>query len=221
MNVLVIATHPDDEILGCGGVMARHSTLSHKVQTLVITEGISELFPPEQVHNLRKELRDANRVLGVSNVEFLDFPAPRLDTVPRHKLADSISEVIQSLKPNVIYLPHYGDLHVDHQAVYHATLIACRPINGSPVHRLLCYETLSETEWSPPVGHAAFIPTVFVDITQYVSLKLQAMACYRSQLKQEPHPRSLQGIEALARMRGRTVSLSAAEAFMLVREIVA
>jgi LmbE family N-acetylglucosaminyl deacetylase len=111
-------------------------------------------------------------------------------------------------------------MHADHRAVYQATMVATRPINSCPIRRLLCYEVLSETEWASPFGNDAFIPTVFVDISEYLDRKLKAVACYRSQLKQPPHSRSLQAIEALARLRGSTVSLQAAEAFMLVREIV-
>ena len=220
MNVLIIAPHPDDEVLGCGGVMARHADQGDEVHVLVVTRGAPEIFPPEQIEDTRQELRAAHAVLGVSTVQFLDFPAPKLDTIPGHKLADAIAGVIRSLQPSIIYLPHRGDIHTDHQAVYQATLVAARPINGCSVRQLLCYETLSKTEWAAPFGDDAFIPTVFVDITDYLAQKLKAMDCYHSQLKQPPHSRSLKSIEALARLRGATVSLSAAEAFMLVRQIV-
>lgn len=219
MVVLVIAAHPDDEVLGCGGVMARHAHLSDQVHVLVVTRGIPEIFPPEQIEETRRELEAAHRVLGVSGVHFLDFPAPRLDMIPGHEVADSISQVIRSLQPGVVYMPHRGDIHRDHRVVYHATLVAARPINDCPVRRLLCYETLSETNWAPPIGDETFIPTVFADITSYLNLKLEAMSCYRSQLKSPPHSRSLQALESLARLRGATVSLPAAEAFMLVREV--
>lgn len=220
MTVLVIATHPDDEVLGCGGVIARHSDQGHEVHVLVVTRGIPELFDQEQIETTRKELANAHKVLGVSGVTFLDFPAPKLDVVPGNDLADAIARVIRQLKPQIVYLPHRGDIHGDHQATYRATLVATRPINENSVQRLLCYETLSETEWGPPTGDQTFIPTVFVDISSTLDRKLEAMACYRSQLKSPPHPRSLRSVEALARLRGGTVSLEAAEAFMLVREIV-
>jgi LmbE family N-acetylglucosaminyl deacetylase len=216
---LVIATHADDEVLGCGGVIARHADQGDQVHVLVVTRGIPEMFPPEHVEMIRQELYAAHRVLGVSSVRFLDFPAPKLDTIPGHELADAIAGVIRSLQPAVVYLPHHGDLHGDHQAVYKATLVAARPINGCPVRKLLCYETLSETEWASPLGGEAFVPTVFVDITPYLQRKLQALGCYRSQLREPPHPRSQQCLEALARFRGATVDLGAAEAFALVRDI--
>jgi LmbE family N-acetylglucosaminyl deacetylase len=220
MKILVIATHPDDEVLGCGGVIARHVAANDDVHVLVVTRGISEIFPVHQVEETRRELQLAHSILGVKHVTFLDFPAPKLDTVPEYVLADAIGDSIMKIQPKIIYLPHQGDLHVDHRAVNRATLVAARPINRLAVWRLLCYETLSETEWAPPFGNDAFIPTVFVDISAFLEKKLQAMACYRSQLKEPPHPRSLHSIELLARLRGSTVGLPAAEAFMLVREII-
>lgn len=219
MNVLVVATHADDEVLGCGGVMARHADQGDAVYVLVVTRGIPEIFPPEHVEEIFRELRVAHQMLGGSGIHFLDFPAPRLDVVPGHALADAIRGVIVKLQAEVVYAPYQGDIHGDHQAVFQATLVASRPINHCPVRRLLCYETLSETDWASPFGNNTFAPTVFVDITDYLERKLRAMACYRTQVKMPPHSRSLQSIEALARVRGGTVSLQAAEAFMLVREI--
>jgi LmbE family N-acetylglucosaminyl deacetylase len=128
--------------------------------------------------------------------------------------------VIFSVNANVIYTPFGGDLHADHKATYLATLVASRPVNNCPVRRLLCYETLSETDWASPLDDSAFKPTVFVDISDVLERKLQALACFRNELKQPPHPRSLRAIEALARVRGSTAGLMAAEAFMLVREII-
>jgi LmbE family N-acetylglucosaminyl deacetylase len=219
VKVIVIATHPDDEVLGCGGVMARHAAQGDTVRVLVVTRGIPDLFPVGMIEETRKELRRAHDVLGVAGVDFLDFPAPMLDTIPGYQVADGISTVIRSHKPEYVYLPHRGDMHADHRAVFTASLVACRPgCQGAP-RKLLCYETLSETDWAPPFGDDAFIPTVFFDISNYLEIKLKAMACYRSQLKNPPHTRSLQSLEALARLRGGTVGLHAAEAFMLMREV--
>jgi LmbE family N-acetylglucosaminyl deacetylase len=220
MAVLVIATHPDDEVLGCGGAMARHASQGDQVHVVVVTRGLPELFPPEQIEETRRELQAAHALLGVSGVTFLDFPAPRLDIVPCHQIADALHKIIRKIEPHTIYLPHRGDIHIDHLAVYTATLVAARPVNGISVQKMLSYETLSETEWAPPFGDDAFIPTVFVDIGAYIDKKLQALACYQSQLKDPPNPRSLRSVEALAIFRGGTVSLYAAEAFMLVREII-
>lgn len=220
MRVLVISAHPDDEVLGCGGTIAYHASKGDVVSVLVVTRGISELFPPSQVEQTRKELQAANAILGVKSTHFLDFPAPKLDIVPEYMLADAMLNHLRIFQPNVIYLPHQNDLHIDHRRVFSATMVAARPTNSLSVLRLLCYETLSETEWGSPLGSSVFVPTVYVNITDFLEKKLQAMACYQSQLREFPHPRSHTAIEALARFRGSTVGVSAAEAFMLVREIV-
>jgi LmbE family N-acetylglucosaminyl deacetylase len=220
MNVLIVAAHPDDEVLGCGGVTVRHAARGDRVYVVVVTRGFPEIFSPEIDEEDRQHAREAHEILGGAGIFFLDFPAPRLDTVPGHELADAIREVIFSVNADVVYTPFGGDLHGDHKATYLATLVASRPINNCPVRRLLCYETLSETNWASPLDDSAFKPTVFVDISEVLERKLQALACFRNELKQPPHPRSLRAIEALARVRGSTAGLMAAEAFMLVREII-
>jgi len=219
-RILVIAPHPDDEVLGCGGVIARHSARGDRVQVVVVSRGAPDIFPPEEVEETRSELAAAHQLLGVEDVHFLDFPAPRLDTVPGHVLADRLTRLVREIQPRTVYAPHWGDLHSDHKAAYWATMVATRPNGGPRVERLLCYETLSETEWGGPSVDNAFSPTVFVDIGDFLSAKLQAMACYRTQLKEYPNSRSLRSLEALARLRGSAVGLDAAEGFVMVREVV-
>lgn len=220
MNVLVVATHADDEVLGCGGVMARHVDQGDTVHVAVVTRGDPAIFPPDYVETIFSELHAAHQILGGSGVHLLNFPSPRLDTIPGYELADALRKLIFDLQAHLVYAPFQGDLHGDHQAVYQAALVATRPINGCPVRRVLCYETLSETDWASPFGNHTFTPNVFIDITSYLGRKLEAMQCYQTQLKPAPHSRSLQSLEALARLRGGTVSLEATEAFMLVREIM-
>ncbi len=200
--------------------MARHAAEGDEVFVIVVTRAIPELFAHDLVERTRSEARKAHVLLGVRETRFLDFPAPRLDVVPGHEIADALAKQFQDLRPERVYLPHHGDIHSDHGCVYHATLVAARPLANCPVQRLLCYETLSETEWSPPIVGAVFYPTVFVDISAHLPKKLDAMACFETQLKLPPSPRSLPAIEALARYRGATVHVHAAEAFVLVREIV-
>lgn len=219
-KVLVVAPHPDDEVLGCGGTIAHHTAHGDEVDVLIVTCAAPDLYPDDDEAEMQREVKAAHDTLGVSSTHFLDFHAPKLDTVPGYKLAEAIAQVIHTVQPQIVYLPHRGDIHLDHQMVYQATLVAARPINDCSVRQLLCYETLSETEWAPPWGDAAFVPNVFVDISDYLDIKLKAMYSYQSELKQAPHPRSLQAIEALATLRGSTVSLAAAEAFMLVRQII-
>lgn len=220
MSVVIVAPHPDDEVLGCGGVMARHAAAGDDVHVVIVTRGASDLFSDESIEQTRRELRAAHDVLGVRKVEFLDFPAPRLDTVPQQELADSLRDVFRTAAAKTLYLPHRADLHNDHRLIFLASLVAARPIRGSTVKKILCYETLSETEWAAPFGDEAFTPTHFVDISDTLEKKLEAVACYRSQLEPAPHPRSVDSVANLARYRGASAGLAAAEAFVLVREIV-
>jgi LmbE family N-acetylglucosaminyl deacetylase len=216
---MVIAPHPDDEVLGCGGVIRQYSAQGDEVHVVIVTRGAIDLYPEDEDDEIKQEIKDAHDVLGVAKTHFLEFPAPKLDTVPGYQLADEIAGVIRAVCPTTVYCPHRGDVHADHQRVFQATLVATRPINHCSVKQLFCYETLSETEWCPPFGDQAFVPNVFVDISASLDEKLKAMSCYQSQLQDSPKPRSLTAIEALAKLRGSTVSLPAAEAFMLIRAI--
>lgn len=220
-KIVVVAAHPDDEVLGCGGVIARHRRQGDQVHVIVVTRGMPELFAAEAVAKVRVELGRAHAVLGGASVSYLDFPAPALDTVPGYAVADAIHKVLSAVQPDIVYLPHHGDIHGDHRAASLATMVAARPNGAVSIPRLLVYETLSESEWGNPNGADAFQPTVFVDISGTLEDKLKAMACYESQLRPSPNARSLEAIRALAKYRGHTVNLHAAEAFMLVREIVA
>jgi N-acetylglucosamine malate deacetylase 1 len=219
-KVLVVAPHPDDEILGCGGVMARHAAAGDEVHVVVVTRGHPDVFSAESIERTRAELKKAHTLLGVRTVMFLDFPAPRLDTVPRHTVTDSIGRILIDLSPHTIYVPHHGDMHFEHGLVYESVLVAARPLQANSPARILAYETPSETEWGPPRPERGFHPTVFVNITAHLDKKLKAMACLESQLRPS-HPRSLKYLEALAHIRGMASGFEAAEAFVLVREIVA
>jgi len=206
-------------VLGCGGVMARHAAAGDEVRVLVVTRGVADLYSPELVESVREEMRQAHAKLGVSGAQFLDFPAPRMDTVPRHTVSDGIGRVLGEFRPHTMYIPHHGDMHFEHGLIYQCCLVAARPLDRSAPRRLLAYETLSETEWGPPLPSMVFQPTVYIDIEKQLPQKLAAAACFQSQIKPMPHPRSLDAIKALAQYRGATANLQAAEAFMLVREI--
>lgn len=220
MNVLVLAPHPDDEVLGCGGTIAKHVASGDTVFVLIATRGTIDLYTDEQVALSRREALRSHALLGVKETQFFEYPAPALDTIPRYKIAAAIADVLKSLAIERLYIPHHGDIHSDHLHLHHAALVAARPLANSPVRSILAYETLSETEWAPPQKDAVFYPTVFVDITGHLQKKLDAMACYQTQIKPPPSARSLQNITALAHYRGATIAREAAEGFMLIREIL-
>ena len=219
MRVLVIAPHPDDEIIGVGGTIAKRANDGDEVYVCVVTKGKPPVFNDEFIEQGRKECRKADKKLGVKETIFLDFPAVMLETVPRYEFNGKISEVVNSIKPDEVYIPHRGDMQIDHQMVVDAAMVAVRPRGNNYPKRVYAYETLSETGWNIPNIVNEFIPTVYEDITDTYEVKLEAMAIFESQLSVFPEARSIGAIEALAKYRGATVSVKAAEAFSLVREV--
>ena len=161
------------------------------------------------------------QLLGVASVKFHDFSAPSLDVTPGYLVSDAIRDILSEVQPDIVYLPHHGDIHGDHRATNLATLVAALPNGAVCVPRLLLYEILSESEWGNPNASDAFQPTVFVNISEHLADKLKAMACYESQLKDSTNAMSLEAIRELAIYRGHTVNHPAAKSFILVREIIA
>lgn len=219
MRVLVIAPHPDDEIIGVGGTIAKRAKAGDEVYVCVVTKGQEPMFKKEFIGQGRKECQEADVNLGVKKTIFLDFPAVMLETVPRYELNEKIAEVVQKIKPDEVYVPHRGDMQLDHQMVVDAAMVAVRPKYDHVIKRVYAYETLSETGWNIPNTVNDFIPTVYEDITDTFELKLSSMNMFQSQLAPFPAARSIGAIEALAKFRGATVNVMVAEAFSLIREI--
>lgn len=218
-KILVIAPHADDEILGVGGTMARNIAEGNQVFVLIVTHGEKPLFSDEIVSQIRKETIQAHKFLGITKTYFGELPAVMLEQIPRYQLNDKISKVIQEVEPDEVYIPHIGDMQKDHQLVNEAAMVAVRPKYAHKISAVYAYETLSETEWNIPNTSNAFIPTVYTDISNYIDIKKQALAYFESQVSAFPDPRSLEAVEALAKYRGSTVKVNAAEAFMLIRQI--
>ncbi len=219
MNVLVFAPHPDDEILGVGGTLIKHINHHDIVTICVVTRGVEPLFSEQAILETREEARKCHEMVGVNATVYLDFPAVMLEKEDRFKINESMLGVIQSTEPDVVYIPHIGDMQKDHQIVSEAAMVALRPKYKHVVKKVLAYETLSETGWHIPNVSNQFIPNIYSDISQFLEKKLNALACYQSQLSEYPNPRSLEAVEALAKYRGSTVNVGAAEAFMLIREL--
>lgn len=218
-NILILAPHPDDEVLGCGGLIRKNSEMGHRVYVLIATRGSAVRYSEERVANVRKEALAAHAILGVTETFFLDFPAPDLDLVSKADLSNEITKILKKLEIEELFLPHRGDIHHDHQAIFNAGLVAARPTEGNTVKKVYSYETLSETEWAAPFASDAFIPTYFVDVTAQFEHKLQAMEQFKSQLRPFPNSRSLEAIRSLAKYRGCTVGFNYAEAYMVIRLI--
>lgn len=218
-RTLVIAPHADDEVLGCGGLIARLGDLGNPAHVAIVTEGMPPAYSEETVSALKQEASRAAKVLGAHEPIWLGFPAAGLDTVAHRSLNAALSQLMSEVKPNTLLLPFPGDIHRDHQIVFQSALVTARPLGDFYPNRILCYETVSETNWNAPHLTPAYIPTVHVDITASLDRKLEAFRTYASQMRQFPHERSVETLTALARFRGSTVHREAAEAFILVREV--
>lgn len=217
MKILIIAPHPDDEVLGCGGTIAKYSIIGDQVYLCIVTKAYTPDWSEEFIKNRQKEIGKSNKILGIKKTYFLDFPTVKLDTISQKKLNKAIYKVVSEINPDILYIPHKGDLNKDHRLVFESSLVATRPIDQK-IKKVLSYETLSETEWGQPIE--PFIPNIYEDITETFRDKIEAFKSYKSEMKIWPHPRSLKIIEALAKKRGSEAGIKFAEAFILIREII-
>jgi len=232
MNVLIIAAHPDDEVLGMGGTIAKHASRHDNVTIIYMATGITarresseqkytiKNIPKkiqedwqQEIEKLRRDAKKSARLLKVKNIKFFDFPDNEMDGIHLLKVVKVIEKEIKSAKPDRIYTNHYGDLNVDHKVVYNATLAACRPANF-PVKEILSFEVLSSTEWSYPYN---FNPNYFINIDKHLEKKISAMKLFVSEIRKFPHPRSSENIKHVARRWGSVSGFNAAEAFELIR----
>lgn len=218
-NILIIAPHPDDEILGCGGTMFKHIAQGDNVYVCIVTHATPPIYKEGASAGIQAAARNCHQWMGVKKTFFLDFPTVMLETVDRYKINNAILNVINETKADIVFIPHYGDMQKDHQIVADACMVSVRPKYDHKVTAVYGYETMSETAWNAPNIQNEFIPNVFVDISDYLASKLVAMKYYDSQLNPFPDARSLDAIEALAKYRGSLMHMKAAEAFMLLREL--
>lgn len=211
-RVLVVAAHPDDDVLGCGGFMARLAAEGASVEVLLLSDGVtSRDVQPQEVVERQQSAREALAVLGVGQPHLEHFPDNAMDTVPLLEVARVVTEKVEALEPDTLITHSLSDLNVDHRLTAEASLIAARPQPGSPVRRVLQFEVPSATGWRPSAQ--AFDPRFHVDVTGYVDAKLAALRCYDAEMRAWPHARSYEAIEALLRWRGASVGVEAAEAF--------
>ena len=218
MNILVIAPHGDDEVLGAGGTLAKHARTGDTLYRCIVTKTYPPEWPISFQEEREREIGCSGKILNITKTFSIGFPTVKLDTIPQKELNDRLSEVIKEVRPAIVYTSGGGDLNIDHRLVFEAVLVATRPVLGSSVKKLLSYEIVSETEWGRSLG--VFNPTYYVPLTREdVRQKLSAMAAYKSELRQDPHPRSLEVLEALAKLRGSEIGCQLAEAFMLIRGI--
>jgi LmbE family N-acetylglucosaminyl deacetylase len=218
-RILVVAAHPDDEILGVGGTLARHLAAGDSCSVAILADAGSARYDAATIESVRSSAREAARRLGVADLRFAGLVDQRLDTLPIVEVTDQVSTVLHDVGPQWIYTHHRGDVNRDHQVAYEATLTAARPYAAPFVERILCFETPSATEWAGPHPDHAFVPNVFVDISPHLDRKLDAMSAYTTELCGAPHPRSLDALRTRAAHWGSIVGVTAAEPFMLIRQI--
>lgn len=234
MKILIIAAHPDDEILGMGGTILKHAKNGDIIRTIYLATGITSRRSSgqknlakydvndkekkemqKQINDLRKNTKKANNLLRVSSHDFYDFPDNEMDSISLLKIVKTIENEIKEFQPEKIYTTHRNDLNVDHRITFQATITACRP-GISKVKEILSFEVPSSTEWNYP---ANFNPNYFVNISKELDKKLKAMTCYENESRKFPHPRSTKNLEAIAQRWGSVSGIIAAEAFEIIRKI--
>lgn len=222
-KILIVAAHPDDEILGCGGTVARLVKEGCTAYTLILGEGITSRDDArsrgkreKEIKALKKKIYKANKIIGVSKVFIYDCADNRFDTVPFLDIVKIIEKVKNRIKPGIIFTHYENDLNIDHQITYKAVITATRPVKEESVKEIYSFEVPSSTEWNYP---QSFSPNGFFDISKTIQKKLKAMTRYKTELRTFPHPRSLKGIKVIAKNWGMQVGLECAEAFKVVRII--
>lgn len=225
MRILVIAAHPDDEVLGCGGTIARMSKEGHDISIIILGEGITSRYlhredaDKELLQNLHEHSHNVAKLLGVHDLQMFNLPDNRFDTTPLLDIVKILERQIEKVMPECIYTHHSADLNLDHVLTNRATLIATRPLENSPVKTVLSYEVPSSTEWAFQTNRPGFQPNIFVDVTKTIDIKIEAMKIYDGENREFPHPRSSESLRAISRRWGSVSGLKAAEAFELIRHI--
>lgn len=219
MKVVVIAAHPDDEVLGPGGTLATHVRAGDQVHAVVLSEGATSRYRDGMAETLRKSGQRSAERLGLSSIAFEDLPDQRLDTLPLISITQRIEAFLERLRPELVYTHFPGDVNTDHQVVARAAWVACRPYRLPGLRGFAVFETPSSTEWAWPFGDSALAPNLYVDITATIDAKLAAMECYDSELREYPHPRSRRALIERAAYWGSQVGKRYAEPFRVLREV--
>ena len=219
MKILVIAPHPDDEVLGCGGTIKKYADAGEEVYLCIVTRNFSPEWTDELQKEREKEVENVRKILGIKKVFFLNLPNTKLDTIPQKEINDAILKCIKEVGAEVLYIPYYGDVHKDHRLIFEAAMVAARPKVGYTVKKILCYEVISETDWAFHYFKDVFSPNVYVDISKTLNEKIKAILCYKMEMTKEYYSFDTEGVKVLARKRGIDAGINLAEAFVLVRDI--
>ena len=220
-NVLIIAPHPDDEVLGCGGTILKHQQAGDNIYWLLLTEpAIDESFAAEMMAERDEAITQMQKAFQFNKIFRIGFQVLHLDTIPLKKIVQSIGEIVHEIEANVLYIPFGGDVHSDHSVAFQAAWSAGKTFRYPSVKEIYVYETISETEYAVPQGLTVFQPNTFQDISQFIDEKLRIAAFYKNEIEEHPFPRSLEHIKALAVHRGAACGSKYAEAFMCLKRII-
>lgn len=219
-NVIVISAHPDDETLGAGGTILKHVANGDNVYWLIVTNVFeNQGFSIERVKSRQKEIREVEKLLGISKTYLLDYPTMTLSSSSLIKMVPEISSIFTEVQPEIIYTLNRSDAHSDHRVIFDAVMACTKSFRYPFIKQILMYECISETEFAPALAEKAFLPNYFVDITDYLGKKNEIMKVFESEIAEHPFPRSLENIKALAHFRGASVGVQYAEAFQLLKYI--
>jgi N-acetylglucosamine malate deacetylase 1 len=220
-KIIVIAPHPDDETLGCGGTLLKHISQGDEVHWIIVTQMSKEIgFSEETIINRFAEIEKVANCYKFKCIHNCGFPVTRLDTIPMGEIIQKMSQFFNEIQPNIVYLPFKGDIHSDHRIAFYASISCTKWFRSPYIKRILLYKTLSETELGAASYDHGFIPNVFVDISEYINEKIKIMKIYKSELGDFPFPRSERAIRAEAEVFGAMSGHSAAEAFILLKEVL-
>lgn len=222
MNILSISVHPDDETLGCGATLLKHYAEGDSLHWLLVTAIDESKFPVAEITRQAEQVQAVKRAYPFETLNWLKFPTTRLETIPLNVIVNAIRQVVESMRPEVVFVPNRSDAHSDHRIIFQATQAVLKSfyMRLLGIRRVLACEVISETDAAPPMVENAFLPNVFVDVSATLQRKLEIMRLYQTEVQQDPLPRGESAIRALARLRGATVGVEYAEAFMLIREVI-
>ena len=235
MKILVIVAHPDDEVLGMGGTIKKLTKNKHNVKVVIMATGIisrrssgyknkpdydlnenTQKLMNKEILELKKDAIKANNLLGVKDIEFLNFPDNEMDLVSQLEVTKTVERIISKFNPNIVYTHSKQDINIDHRIIYESVITATRPMKNSKIEQVLSFEVPSSTEWYFP---SKFSPNMFVDINKELPTKIKALSAYKTEINNFPHPRSVEGIEIIAKHWGTVSAFNAAEAFYIVRQL--
>lgn len=219
-KVVVVSPHPDDETLGCGGTLLKHRDQNDGIYWIIMTDVSESIgYTQDFIRKRREEIQKIADCYKMKEIYELSFPAAGLDNIPLKNIIENVSKIFKEVRPEIIYLPYRNDIHTDHRVTFDAVISCTKSFRYPSIKKVLMYETLSETEFSPPLNTGMFQPNCFSDISDYMDKKIEIMNVYESEIGEHPFPRSERNMKALATYRGAIIGVDYAEAFMTIKEV--